>query len=51
MNSVKEAFDFDQPMTDEGFYLTSQILRLIQEPPLARRAAVDPGPQLPQGLG
>jgi hypothetical protein len=35
VNSVEEAFDFDQPLTEEGFYLTSQILRLIQEPPPA----------------
>ena len=35
VNSVDEAFDFDQPLTEEGFYLTSQILRLIQEPPPA----------------
>jgi hypothetical protein len=34
VNSVDEAFDFDQPLTEEGFFLTSQILRLIQEPPL-----------------
>ena len=32
VNSVGEAFDFDQPLTEDGFYLTSQILRLIQEP-------------------
>ncbi|MGP0066005.1 MAG: hypothetical protein ACLQGP_20695 [Isosphaeraceae bacterium] len=33
VNSVGEAFDFDQPLTEDGFFLTSQILRLIQEPP------------------
>jgi hypothetical protein len=27
------AFDFDKPLPTDGFFLTSQILRVIQEPP------------------
>jgi hypothetical protein len=35
VRSVDEAFDFDKPLPEKGFYMTSQILRLIQEPPPA----------------
>jgi hypothetical protein len=31
--SEKVAFDFDQPLPSDGFFMTSQILRVIQEPP------------------
>ena len=42
MNSVDEAFDFDQLLPEKGFYMTSQILRLIQEPPPAGSPAETP---------
>ena len=35
VNGVDESFDFDQHLPEDGFYMTSQILRLIQEPPPA----------------
>ncbi len=42
VNSVEEAFDFDRPLPEKGFYMTSQILRLIQEPPPAGSPASTP---------
>jgi hypothetical protein len=42
VNGVGEAFDFDQPLTEKGFNLTSQILRMIQEPPPAGSPASTP---------
>ena len=42
VNSVDESFDFDQPLPEKGFYMTSQILRLIQEPPPAGSPAATP---------
>ena len=42
VNSVDEAFDFDQTLPEDGFYMTSQILRLIQEPPPAGSPELTP---------
>ncbi len=42
IRSVNECFNFDLPLPEDGFYLTSQILRVIQEPRPAGAPASTP---------